>query len=272
MRLDALAKALAAAARLTREELEALADVIARQLDGGTSESGEVAPAPARSAAAERARRYRARHAQRDGGVTSGVTETAPRHGQSVTERDGRRDADALAIARTLSSQISSDPLQTKDLQIGSERGARARATPVTLPVTPSVTRDVTPLHDGATPVSRNAEALRKLLEKGFRSRSLAVPARYLTVPVTREVIEVSKSLPPERYAALVDGFFGSERARARGYPIAWLCANPAEYLPATSGPVVRESHEYVSRGGTLDEIEAQLREEDERHAAAQAQ
>lgn len=99
------------------------------------------------------------------------------------------------------------------------------------------------PEADAASLTSR-AEAVRTRLVAAYKANGVRPPARDLSVPHSRAVLDVTRTLSDDGKLnepdldRLIAGFFKSERARSAGYPIAFLATNPAEYLaPAPNSP-----------------------------------
>mgnify|MGYP007100052650 FL=1 len=132
----------------------ALAQVVAR-FDGGhipASPEGDDAPpsAPRPKAGtltpAERARRYRQRHADRHGAVTAGVTIVTEPVTVPVTVRDGSRDAPGVACAPASASRSGVSPSlsQASDSSLGEIERESAREGRHERHVTNVTGRDVT--------------------------------------------------------------------------------------------------------------------------------
>ncbi len=199
---------------------------------------------------AERSREYRERLASRR--VTDSVTET-------VTERDeGRHEErhDRHVTPSRLSDSPS--PSENSDLEgespqdLSEKREAIAKTRDVTRDVTPTVTRDVTgrdaiplPGHTGA-PWRPLIEPIRNAILDWAQNRRVAAPKEAAVgnegaaiVPIAKwlwETGELQGWTPGERIDRcrwlVRERFYGTKDARtqAKGYPLAWLAANPAEY------------------------------------------
>lgn len=141
-------------------------------------------------------------------------------------------------------------------------RDARAFPDPVPIPTHPDldhggvVPRQVAPPAPTAPPsppalsevaaLTRDAEIIRSTAQAAFREAGVDAPRAVrdldgkpwvaLVEPV-RERAQRDGASVVDVARALLEGFLASERAKARGYPIGFLVANPAEYLTTRTEP-----------------------------------
>ena len=98
------------------------------------------------------------------------------------------------------------------------------------------------PKRDAAKALARAVEAIRADLTERYKRVAEAdpmftTPSRDLA-PFSKPIDELAKAFVGRKSAwdATVDGFFASPRAKAEGYPLAWLAKNPAQFAPKAGG------------------------------------
>lgn len=80
---------------------------------------------------------------------------------------------------------------------------------------------------------ARRIETARRAVQAGYQTRRLSVPGRVATTaPNHDDACKLAGlgALPPDDLVAIIDGFFGDESMRAKGYPVAYLLANPNQW------------------------------------------
>ena len=230
-------RAIMALENLSAQDLEIVLHVGARLLARASDGTTEQAPRGA-STAAERARRYRQRHAagvtERDGRRDGERDASRSSVTESVTLRDGQRDATAgLARGPTpdlseKSPSVLKDRDPQSDLQSVSDARASVTGERDASRVTVSVTdRDVT--RDG-TSVTQQAEKARATIASAYRSRGLAVPRQVASLASTAETTAALAGLPLDGLQGILERFFGDASMRAKGYPLAYLLTNPNQW------------------------------------------
>lgn len=80
---------------------------------------------------------------------------------------------------------------------------------------------------------TRRIETARRAVQAGYQTRRLSVPGRVATnAPSHDDACKLAGlgALPPDDLVATIDGFFGDEAMRAKGYPVAYLLTNPNQW------------------------------------------
>lgn len=101
--------------------------------------------------------------------------------------------------------------------------------------------------HEGSTLVdTRRIETARRAVQAGYQTRRLSVPGRVATnAPSHDDACKLAGlgALPPDDLVAIIDGFFGDESMRAKGYPVAYLLANPNQWGRAAADAARDDGH-----------------------------
>lgn len=192
-----------------------------------------------RAESAERSRRYRA--SKKAKSVTPIVTPNVTNitRDDVTKSRDAERDEITPRALRAPATRVRvPDPVPIPSLPHGDLRGGgsldQVREPDAPPPLAP------------AAALTRDAEIIRRTAQAAFEGAGVPPPRAVrdldgkpwvaLVDPV-RDIAARDGATVADVATALLAGFLASERAKARGYPIGFLVANPAEYLTTRTEP-----------------------------------
>lgn len=241
---------------LPSDDLDLVLAAVARRRARG--ETAHEAARTSPTGAAARAKRYRERRAAEAAGasrsgVTVSVTDRDARHGESVTDRDGKRDADrdasrlasrpSRAHPQTDHLSICPDQRDSADQQPSRSHSAEiARADASRTSVTPTVTRDASrtavdeadDLHHAID--TGAAERNRKAIVAAYRAHAPAVPRRVLSLAGRADDTAAMAGMSEVALPGILARFFGDRDMKAKGWPVGHLLANPAQWGETATG------------------------------------